>query len=107
MAKVKCLSRRTTASVQIKQLALLVSIKYKIELPMTEEDSTSDKSMRFLSGQPLNFCLQILIHREAAESNEQLFIINALVSGCLYLKGRDKILLLLLFLSIFYMCTLH
>ena len=69
MTKMKCLSWGTTASVEVEQLALLVSIKDHVEVTVAEEDASPDEPVRHLFCQFAYLALHLLSHGEATELN--------------------------------------
>jgi len=72
---------------------------------MTEEDTSPDKSVWLLFSEFCNLGLHVFSHGEASEFDEEFLVINAFVSGCLNLEGRNKIFLLnLIFFAVFLLC---
>lgn len=95
MAQMECFSRGSTASVQVEQLVVLVSVENEVEVTMTEENVSADEAMWFLPCESLNLSFQIVCHLRATKLIHELIVVNSLVTGGLYGEGSDNVLLLL------------
>ena len=69
MTKMECLSGGTTTSVEVEQLALLISIQDQIKVPVAEEDASPDKPVWHLFRELAYLALHLLSHGEATELN--------------------------------------
>lgn len=92
VSQMKCLSAWTTTCVQIKWLFLFISSENFVQVPLAEEDASSNEAMDGNARQILNTLNLFRSNGEAPVFVYQLVIVNTLIACGLYFERSYNIL---------------
>lgn len=109
MPHMECISRWSSSCIKVERIILFVLIKNNVKISLTEEDSTSDKSMSRFFSQTLYFLNHGRFNLVTTKFFNELIVINSSFSCSLDSEGCNFIITFILFnnSNFFFLCFNH